>query len=182
MHALLLACLLLGTLTFSLSESSCTSCGNSRFPTPGSCAVQGTTVNPTAEGCCADAEALELLGRLIDELGGSAYKATKATVDNGNSPFGAAILHNTAGYPLLYADANQVQTAKTPTAHGEISTINGYFQKIPDDQRPPAADTVFLATHQPCSLCLSGLAFAGFRCEHIMLLCTLQAVQSCVAG
>jgi tRNA(Arg) A34 adenosine deaminase TadA len=57
----------------------------------------------------------------------------------------------------------QVQTAKTPTAHGEISTINGYFQSIPDDLRLPAADTIFLATHQPCSLCMSGLAFAGFR-------------------
>jgi tRNA(Arg) A34 adenosine deaminase TadA len=57
----------------------------------------------------------------------------------------------------------QVHTAKTPTAHGEICTINGYFHKTPDAERMPAGDTIFLATHQPCSLCMSGIAFAGFR-------------------
>jgi hypothetical protein len=71
--------------------------------------VNVTHVDPKAEGCCADSEALTLLGRILDELGGSAYEATKATVDKGNSPFGAAILSNEGpGYPLLYADANQV--------------------------------------------------------------------------
>lgn len=149
---------------FAASAAACSSCGTSRFPTPSACVVSGTTVDPKAEGCCADIEAVTLLGRILDELGGSAYEATKATVDKGNSPFGAAILSNEGpGYPLLYADANQVQTAKTPTAHGEISTINGFFQTVPDAQRLPAADTIFLATHQPCSLCMSGLAFAGFR-------------------
>jgi hypothetical protein len=89
--------------------ATCTSCGSSRFPTPGACVVAGTLVEPRAEGCCADSEALTLLGRILDELGGSAYEATKATVERGNSPFGAAILSNEApGYPLLYADANQV--------------------------------------------------------------------------
>lgn len=46
----------------------CTSCGNSRFPTPGSCVVQGTRVDPAAEGCCADPSAITLLQRLLDEL------------------------------------------------------------------------------------------------------------------
>jgi hypothetical protein len=71
--------------------------------------VFGTNVDPHAQGCCADNEAVTLLSRIIDELGSSAYEATKATVDKGNSPFGAAILSNQGpGYPLLYADANQV--------------------------------------------------------------------------
>eukprot|EP00775_Hariotina_reticulata_P007558 gene7558-7766_t len=109
----------------------------------------------------------ELVGVPIKWIGeGSAYDATKDTVDKGNSPFGAAILANQPedGYPLLHADANKVQTAGTPTAHGEISTINSYFSKYPDaSQRVPPSDTIFLSTHQPCSMCSSGLAFGGFR-------------------
>lgn len=57
----------------------------------------------------------------------------------------------------------QVQTAKTPTAHGEVSTINGFFQNLDASERPPTNETIFLATHQPCSLCMSALAFSGFR-------------------
>lgn len=69
------------------------------------------------------------------------------------------------GYPLLLAAANSVQTSNNPTAHGEVTTINAYFQQKASkgDSWVNPEDTIFLATHQPCSLCLSALAFSGFR-------------------
>jgi tRNA(Arg) A34 adenosine deaminase TadA len=36
------------------------------------------------------------------------------------------------------------------------------FFELPEAQRPATKDCVFLATHEPCSLCLSGITWSGF--------------------
>jgi tRNA(Arg) A34 adenosine deaminase TadA len=48
-----------------------------------------------------------------------------------------------------------------PLFHGEISTLNAYY-KIPPEDRPSTRDCLFLSTHEPCSLCLSAITWAGF--------------------
>ena len=48
-----------------------------------------------------------------------------------------------------------------PLLHGEITAINAFYD-IPRDQRPPAKDCIFLCTHEPYPLCLSGITWAGF--------------------
>jgi tRNA(Arg) A34 adenosine deaminase TadA len=36
------------------------------------------------------------------------------------------------------------------------------FYSLPDGDRPATADCIFLSTHEPCSLCLSAIIWAGF--------------------
>jgi tRNA(Arg) A34 adenosine deaminase TadA len=36
------------------------------------------------------------------------------------------------------------------------------FYELPREQRPDPEDCLFLATHEPCSLCLSGITWSGF--------------------
>ena len=48
-----------------------------------------------------------------------------------------------------------------PLYHGEISTINEYFNSNLNNKIQPS-DCVFLSTHEPCSLCLSAIAWSGF--------------------
>ena len=36
------------------------------------------------------------------------------------------------------------------------------FYSLPDGDRPATADCIFLSTHEPCSLCLSAITWAGF--------------------
>ncbi|RYP55137.1 hypothetical protein DL768_000256 [Monosporascus sp. mg162] len=53
----------------------------------------------------------------------------------------------------------------SPLLHGEINCIHQFFasSSSPGTSRPVApGDCVFLATDEPCSQCLSGIACAGF--------------------
>ncbi len=45
--------------------------------------------------------------------------------------------------------------------HGEIFTIKRFYE-LPRESRPESRDCIFLATHEPCSLCLSGITWSGF--------------------
>lgn len=105
--------LLLSLLLPAAAAAACASCGASRFPTPGACVLDVDSAAAKATGsaaCCADDEALDLLAALLKALGGDALAATVAAMDQGNSPFGAAILANKAPeYEVVYADANQVR-------------------------------------------------------------------------
>ena len=87
---------------------------------------------------------------------------TARGVSTGSKLFGAAILsrHSPA---TLTAATNDERTS--PLLHGEINCIQKFCTvTYPDpSSRPhPRADCLFLATHEPCSLCLSGITWAGF--------------------
>ena len=76
----------------------------------------------------------------------------------GNKVFGAAILRK-SDYALVVAGTNS--ELENPLWHGEISTLNAFYS-LPDGDRPATADCIFLSTHEPCSLCLSAITWAGF--------------------
>ena len=64
--------------------------------------------------------------------------------------------------PLTIATNNE---RVSPLLHGEINCIQRFFTvDYPDaSTRPsPSKDCIFFATHEPCSLCLSGIAWSGF--------------------
>lgn len=98
------------------------------------------------------------LARLLDVVAHDVVPLTRAGVERGNKLFGAAILRRD-DLGLVVAETNN--EVENPLWHGEIHAIKR-FHELPAAERPAPGDTVFLATHEPCSLCLSGLAWGGF--------------------
>jgi tRNA(Arg) A34 adenosine deaminase TadA len=65
--------------------------------------------------------------------------------------------------PLTTATNNE---RLSPLLHGEINCTQQFFTDTYSDSaaRPdPSKDCIFFATHEPCSLCLSGIAWSGFN-------------------
>lgn len=88
---------------------------------------------------------------------------TSEGVSSGSKVFGAAILSKTDLAPLTIATNHE---SLSPLLHGEINCIQCFFTiDFPDPKtRPnPRDDCFFFATHEPCSLCLSGIAWSGFK-------------------
>jgi tRNA(Arg) A34 adenosine deaminase TadA len=88
---------------------------------------------------------------------------TRRGVSTGSKLFGASILSRSTLTPLTTATNNE---RISPLFHGEIACIQQFFTTdYPDpSSRPdPAKDCIFFATHEPCSLCLSGITWSGFN-------------------
>ena len=83
---------------------------------------------------------------------------TQDGVRAGNKLFGAAILRKD---DLSTVVASTNTETGNPLLHGEIQAINTFYA-LPSDQRPNASETIFIATHEPCPLCLSGISWGGF--------------------
>lgn len=105
----------------------------------------------------------QLLSTLLRTVEDEIIPLTRDGVASGSKVFGAAILSRNDLKPLTVATNNE---RVSPLFHGEINCIHEFFTKsFPDPaSRPsPQTDCLFLATHEPCSLCLSGIAWSGFR-------------------
>lgn len=88
---------------------------------------------------------------------------TAGGVSSGSKVFGAAILSSSTLAPLTVATNNE---SISPLLHGEINCIQQFFTvDFPNSAtRPsPQDDCIFFATHEPCSLCLSGITWSGFK-------------------
>ncbi|KAI0391772.1 cytidine deoxycytidylate deaminase family protein [Xylariaceae sp. FL0594] len=118
-----------------------------------------------------DADPAALLGALLSTIEEKIILLTSAGVASGSKLFGAAILSKEGLVPLTVATNNE---AVSPLLHGEINCLQQFFAQTefphPSGQegeekkrgRPNPRDCVFLATHEPCSLCLSGITWSGF--------------------
>jgi tRNA(Arg) A34 adenosine deaminase TadA len=100
----------------------------------------------------------ELLARYLDVIEDDVVPLTREGVLHGNKLFGAAVLRR-EDLALVVAGTNN-ETAN-PLWHGEIQTINAFYE-IDPRRRPRPQDCLFVATHEPCSLCLSGITWSGF--------------------
>ncbi len=100
---------------------------------------------------------VSLVERLLDVVEYEIVPRTREGVAAGNKLFGGAVLAK-SDLSTVVAVTNE-ETAN-PLHHGEIATINAFYA-IPRDQRPASRDTIFLSTHEPCSLCLSGITWGG---------------------
>ena len=98
----------------------------------------------------------ELLRRFLDVIERDIVPLTRAGVAHGNKLFGAAILLKSDRSLVLAGTNNETEN---PLWHGEIHTIKQFFE-LPSHPAPD--ECLFLATHEPCSLCLSGITWAGF--------------------
>lgn len=100
----------------------------------------------------------DLISRLLDVIERDIAPVTRGGVARGNKLFGAAILRKSDLSVVVAETNNEIEN---PLWHGEMHAIKRFFE-IPGEQRPATKDCLFLATHEPCSLCLSGITWSGF--------------------
>jgi tRNA(Arg) A34 adenosine deaminase TadA len=101
----------------------------------------------------------DLVSRLLAVTESSIVPLTRAQVSSGSKLFGAAILSRSTLQPVTVETNNE---RVSPLLHGEISCIQAFFAS-PKEGRPKTKDCIFFATHEPCSLCLSGITWSGFN-------------------
>ncbi|WP_417804118.1 nucleoside deaminase [Thalassospira lucentensis] len=100
----------------------------------------------------------DLLDVLFSVLEDDILPKTQTGVAAGNKVFGAAILRK-SDHSLVIAETNNEM--ENPLWHGEVHCLKRFYE-LPADQRPATSDLIFLSTHEPCSMCLSAITWAGF--------------------
>jgi tRNA(Arg) A34 adenosine deaminase TadA len=99
-----------------------------------------------------------LVGRLLDVIEGDILPLTEAGVRRGNKIFGAAILRKSDRSLVLAETNNEIEN---PLWHGEVHALKRFYE-LPAAARPDPKDCLFLATHEPCPLCLSAITWGGY--------------------
>ncbi|MFH2130796.1 MAG: nucleoside deaminase [bacterium] len=99
-----------------------------------------------------------LLDRLLNVIEQEIVPLTHEGVKKGNKVFGAAILHKSDLSTIIAATNNETAN---PLWHGEMHAIKLLYE-LPESSRPDPADCIFLATHEPCTLCLSAITWGGY--------------------
>ena len=97
-----------------------------------------------------------IASRLLDVIDDDILPLTERGVAAGNKVFGAALLLK-SDLSLVLAGTND--ETDNPLLHGEINTINRFYELT---DRPPTSELIFLTTHEPCTLCMSAITWAGF--------------------
>ncbi len=99
-----------------------------------------------------------LIERLLDVMEQDIVPKTAAGVEAGNKLFGAAILRKDDLSVVIAETNNELEN---PLWHGEVHALKRFYE-LPKATRPETKDCLFLATHEPCSLCLSAITWTGF--------------------
>lgn len=97
-----------------------------------------------------------LVSRLLDVMEHDILPLTAKGVAAGNKVFGAAILRK-SDLSLVIAETNN--ELENPLWHGEVHTLKRFYEM---GERPATSDLIFLSTHEPCTMCMSAITWAGF--------------------
>lgn len=98
----------------------------------------------------------KIFERMLDVIEENVMPLTAQMVQVGCKVFGAAILRRD-DLSLVLAATNH--EAMSPLWHGEVYAIKQFWEM---QGHPDPADCLFLATHQPCCMCASAIAWSGF--------------------
>jgi tRNA(Arg) A34 adenosine deaminase TadA len=101
---------------------------------------------------------ISLIDRLLDVIEHDIVPKTEEGVAHGNKLFGAAILRKD-DRALVLAETNN--ETENPLWHGEVHCLKRFYE-MPKAERVDTSEAIFLATHEPCSLCLSAITWTGF--------------------
>lgn len=100
-----------------------------------------------------------MLKRILDVIELEIAPLTAVSIEKeGNKVFGAAILRK-SDLGLVIAETNRETV--NPLFHGEIHCITQLYARGVDAVPDPKS-CIFISTHEPCSLCLSAIAWSGY--------------------
>lgn len=99
-----------------------------------------------------------LIGRLLDFLEMELIPETERSVARGNKMFGGGMLRKDDLSTIIVGTNNETEN---PLWHGEVHTMK-LFYELPKAQRPPPHEILFIASHEPCPLCLSAISWGGY--------------------
>jgi tRNA(Arg) A34 adenosine deaminase TadA len=116
------------------------------------------TASPDPDLAKITQDKVQFIDRLLTVVEKEIVPLTQQGVRKGNKLFGGAVLKK-SDFSTVVAVTNS--ETGNPLLHGEITAINAFYS-IARDKRPPAKDCIFLCTHEPCPLCLSGITWGGF--------------------
>ena len=94
--------------------------------------------------------------KLLSALEKNIVPKTTQGVIAGHKVFGAAILKKSDS-SVIIADTNH--ELDNPIWHGEMYVLKKFFEL---KEHPAIEELIFLSTHEPCSMCLSAITWAGF--------------------
>jgi len=97
-----------------------------------------------------------LVSRLLSVMENDIIPLTRRGVSEGNKVFGAALLRK-SDLSLVIAETNN--ETENPLWHGEIHTLKRFYEL---SEKPDTCDLIFLSTHEPCTMCMSAITWAGF--------------------
>lgn len=99
---------------------------------------------------------LTIAKRLLDVIEHDILPLTEKGVGLGNKIFGAAILRK-SDLSLVLAETNN--ELENPLWHGEVHTLKRFYEM---SEKLNTKDLIFLSTHEPCTMCMSSITWAGF--------------------
>lgn len=99
---------------------------------------------------------LTIASRLLEVIELDILPLTERGVTGGNKVFGAALLSK-SDLSVVIAGTND--ETDNPLWHGEINTLRQFYDMA---ARPATGDLLFLTTHEPCTMCMSAITWAGF--------------------
>lgn len=102
--------------------------------------------------------------RLLAIIENDILPKTRAGVAAGNKVFGAAIIGKANGNVVIAETNNETEN---PLWHGEMHALKRFYE-LPEADRPDTRNCFFLSTHEPCSLCMSAITWAGFDNFHFL--------------
>lgn len=94
--------------------------------------------------------------RLLDVIEFDILPLTEKGVKLGNKVFGAAILRK-RDLSLVIAETNN--ELENPLWHGEVHTLKRFYEM---GEKLDTKELIFLSTHEPCTMCMSAITWAGF--------------------